>query len=114
MHCVKSVRTRSYSGPYFPAFQLNAEIHYVNLHIQSEGGKIRTRKTPNTDTFHPVLVIAEHSKHKIFSENSVTVLRKRLWAKSTIYFVRFLACMPPAEKTYLAEKCQIFSNFLIG
>ena len=24
----------------------------VSLHIQSEYGKIRTRKTPNTDTFH--------------------------------------------------------------
>ena len=24
-HCVKSVRIRSYSGPYFPAFGLNTE-----------------------------------------------------------------------------------------
>ena len=43
--CVKSVRIRSFSGLYFPAFWLN---------IQSECGKIRTRKTPNTDTFHTV------------------------------------------------------------
>ena len=36
-HCLKSVRIRNYSGPYFPAF-----------------GKIRTRITPNTDTFDAV------------------------------------------------------------
>ena len=29
-HCVKSIRIRSYSGPHFPAFGLNAE-RYVNL-----------------------------------------------------------------------------------
>ena len=51
-HCVKSVRIWSFSGPYFPAFELNTEIHGVNLRIQSECGKAHTRKTPNTDTFH--------------------------------------------------------------
>ena len=29
-HCVKSVRIRSYSGPYFPALGLNTE-KYINL-----------------------------------------------------------------------------------
>ena len=28
-HCVKSVRIRSYSGPYFPAFGLNTERYSV-------------------------------------------------------------------------------------
>ena len=51
-HCVKSVRIRSFSGPYFPAFGLNTERYGVSLRIQSECGKIRTKKTPNTDTFH--------------------------------------------------------------
>ena len=36
-HCVKCVR-----------------IYSVFFRIQSEYGKIRTRKTPNTDTFHTV------------------------------------------------------------
>ena len=45
-HCVKSVRIRSFAAPHFPAFGL------VSLRIQSECGKIRTRKTPNTDTCH--------------------------------------------------------------
>ena len=48
-HCVKNVRIRSYSGPYFPAFGLNTERYGVSLRIQSECGKIRTRITPNTD-----------------------------------------------------------------
>ena len=55
LHCVKSVRTRSVSGLYFPEFGLNTEIYRANLHIQSECGKIKTRKTPNMDTFHTVL-----------------------------------------------------------
>ena len=65
-HYVKSVRIRSFSGPYFPAFGLNTERYGVSLRIQSECGKIRTRKTPrkirtsktpNTDTFHAVFVL---------------------------------------------------------
>ena len=54
LHCVESVHIRSFSGLHFPAFELNMEIHGLNLRIQSECGKIRTRKTPNTDTFHAV------------------------------------------------------------
>ena len=50
-YCVKSVRIRSYSGPHFPAFGLNSERYGVCLRIQFKCGKIRTRKTPNTDTF---------------------------------------------------------------
>ena len=42
--CVKSVQIRSFSGPYFPIFELNTGIYSSNLRIQSEYGKIRTRK----------------------------------------------------------------------
>ena len=38
---------QSISGPYFPAFGVNTEG--VPLRIQSECGKIWTRKTSNTD-----------------------------------------------------------------
>ena len=41
LHCVKSVRIRSFSGPYFPAFGLNTERK--SIYVQSECGKIRTR-----------------------------------------------------------------------
>ena len=32
-HCVKNVRIRSNSGPYFPAFGLNTERYSVSLRI---------------------------------------------------------------------------------
>ena len=48
----KSVHIRSFFSPYFRVFELNLERYGVSLRIQSECGKIRTRKTPNTDTFH--------------------------------------------------------------
>ena len=48
-HCVKRDPIRSFTGPHFPAFELNTEIYSVNLRIQSESGKMRIRKTQNTD-----------------------------------------------------------------
>ena len=51
-HCIKSVRIRSFSSPHFPPFGLDTERYGVSLHIQSQCGKVRTRKTPNTATFH--------------------------------------------------------------
>ena len=51
---MKSVRIRSYSGPYFSAFGLNTERYSVSLRIQFECAKMRTRITPNTDTFYGV------------------------------------------------------------
>ena len=56
VHSVKSVRIRSYSGLYFPAFGLNMKRYGVFLRIQYECGKIRTRITLNMDTFHAVNV----------------------------------------------------------
>ena len=55
VHCVKGVRIRRFSSPYFPAFGLNTDRYGVSLRIQSECGKIRTIKTLNTDTFHAVV-----------------------------------------------------------
>ena len=48
---VKSICISSFSGPYFPAFELSTDRYFVSLRIQSECGKIQTRKTQNTDTF---------------------------------------------------------------
>ena len=55
LHCLKSVRIESYSGPYFPTFGLNMKRYSVSLRIQSKCWKIRTRITPITDTFYAVL-----------------------------------------------------------
>ena len=38
-HSVKSVRVRSYSCPYVPAFALNTNRYSVSLRIQFESGK---------------------------------------------------------------------------
>ena len=65
VHCEKGVRIRSVSGTYFPAFRLNMEIYRVNLRIQSECWKIRTRKTPNIDTFHAVWKFGKNPKYQI-------------------------------------------------
>ena len=54
--CVKSVHIRSFSGLHFPTFEVNMERYSISLRIQSEYGKIRTRKTPNTDISHAVKV----------------------------------------------------------
>ena len=35
LHCVKSVRIRSYSGPYLPALGLNAERYRLALRVQT-------------------------------------------------------------------------------
>ena len=56
-----------FSCPYFLAFGLNTERYRVSLRIQSEYRKIRTRKTPNADTFHSVLTRFFNSVFPIFS-----------------------------------------------
>ena len=63
-HGVKGVRIQSYSGPHFPLFGLNKERYGVSLRIQSECGKMRTRITPNTDTFYAVNSITMRSSVK--------------------------------------------------
>ena len=50
-YSVLSVRIKSYSGPYFPAFGQNTEAYGVSLRIKSECGEMRTRITPNEETF---------------------------------------------------------------
>ena len=42
--CVKIVRIQSFSGSHFPAFGVNTEFYSVNLRIQSECRKMRTKK----------------------------------------------------------------------
>ena len=72
LHCVKSVHIRGFSGRYFPVFGLNTKRYGASLRIQFECGKKRTRKTPNTDTFHAALVCKRTTKKYI-----VTSLREQ-------------------------------------
>ena len=48
---MNSVRIPSFSGPQFSAFGLNTVIYSLNVRVQFECGKMRARKTLNTDTF---------------------------------------------------------------
>ena len=54
-HCVRSVRIRSFSGPYFPTFGLKTERYSVFSRIQTENGEIlrispySVRMRENTD-----------------------------------------------------------------
>ena len=47
-------RYSEFSGLHFPVLGLNMKIYSVNLRIQSEYGKVRTRITPKQDTFYAV------------------------------------------------------------
>ena len=58
------------SGPYFPTLGLKLEINSVNLHIQSEYRKIRTRKNPRIWT----LFTQWHTKIFHDPHNDLTVL----------------------------------------
>ena len=88
-HCVKSVHIRSYSGPYFPAFELNTERYGVFLRIHSEFGKMRTRITPNMDTFHAVHFI--HFRGTFFQAHlGLGITRKQGLATLSHQFKRLL------------------------
>ena len=75
IHCVKSVRIRSYSGPHFSAFRLNMEKFGVSLRIQSECGKCRSEylliRTYFTQSIYPLFFdfwqTESHFLNKVFS-----------------------------------------------
>ena len=73
LHCIKSVRIRSFSGPYFRAFGLNTEIYFVDLRFQTECGNIRP-ETSNTDTFHALFSPIILSPANCHTCNSCTFL----------------------------------------
>ena len=82
LDCVKSIRIRTFSGPSFPAFGLNMKKYSVSLRIQSEYGKIRTRKFPNTDTFLAVFIKAP------IKSNSPIVLHSDVHAERISQIIR--------------------------
>ena len=56
---MKSVRIQSISGSYFPAFGLNTERYSISpysVQMRGNAGKMRTRLTPNTDTFYAAII----------------------------------------------------------
>ena len=61
---MKNVHIWGYSGLHFPAFGLNTESYFVSLCIQLEYGKMRTRVTPNMDTFYAATQFVENKGKK--------------------------------------------------
>ena len=106
-HYMKDVSTRSFSSPYFTAFRMNTETYFTSLRIQSNCGKIRIRKTSNTETFHAVCVstcasvhysipvytlttlkVIERNKQQILLDKRGSVNRQKVWEYySTIFWV---------------------------
>ena len=72
-HCVKSVRIRSFSGPYFPAFRLNTESYRVALQILL--GKARIDFAINHTLGHKPVGMLLISK-LIFKEHFKSLLSK--------------------------------------
>ena len=63
--CVKMSKKGVFSGPYFPAFEMNTERYFVLLRIQSKCGKYGPEKTPHLDTFHTVAGTARTSEGEL-------------------------------------------------
>ena len=68
----KKCLIRVFSWLYFPAFELNTERYGISLRIQSKCGKIRTKKTPNMDTFHAA-VSTLHSFIKLIRSHRMKI-----------------------------------------
>ena len=89
VHCVKSVRIWSFSCPYFPAFGLNTERYFVSLHIQSEFGKMWSRKTPNMGPFHAVVPEAMAYANRIVWNKRMNF--NQLWSFWQCYMINLLS-----------------------
>ena len=57
-HCIKRVRIRSYSGPHFSRIRTEygetLRISPYSVRMRENAGKMRTRITPNADSFYAV------------------------------------------------------------
>ena len=96
-YCVKSVRIRSYSGSYFPAFELNRErysvpisIQSVSLRIQSKYMKMQTRITPNMDTFYAVGIITFLGKANILTWKLIVISSQKFSWKLSFSITYFM------------------------
>ena len=90
-----------YSGPYFLAFVLNTKRYGVSLRIKSKCGKIRTRITPNTDSFHAVVYI-----------NVIMSKRDCLPVKLYKFFTpKFFYSLPVSPKYFSFLKTENFDIF---
>ena len=74
IHCMKSVRILSYSGPHF------SRIFPYSVWMWENARKTRTRITPNTDTFHAVIA------HFEWNYSSMSIQCLNIWDKLLTLF----------------------------
>ena len=86
IHCVEIVCIWSFSGPFTVRsvrFGLNTERYFVSLRIQSKCGKIKTKKSPNTDASHAMITSATEDKINLFKQHGLLskniVSKMKLW-----------------------------------
>ena len=111
-HYVKSVRIRTFSGSYFPPFGLNTERYGVPLRIQPECRKIRTRKTPNTNTFHEVFqnTIPVTVVFMLKFRSHLRCSIKKGFLKNFAKFTGTLFKKKILAQVFSCEFCEIFKN----
>ena len=88
---------RVISGPYFPVFGLNTEIYGVNLHIQSEYRKIRTR---NNSVF-------GHFLHSFLNDYQHPKIHKGLLRCPEIYVIHFHLFQAKFNDKFFIENIEI-------
>ena len=71
----------------YTTFGLNTERYFVSLRIQSERGKIRTRKTPYLDSFHAVRSNEEYWRISDLTTNQ-TVIFTDVFQRSYFKYLR--------------------------
>ena len=73
MYYVEGARIWSFSGPYFSAFGLDKERYSVSLRIQSDCGKIQTRKYGHFSRSDASVIDAFSNLWKFQGHNSCTL-----------------------------------------
>ena len=107
-HCIKNVRIQSYSGPHFSRIFPHSDwlqrdtcilrISPCSVRMRENAGKMRTRITPNTDTFYAVNVT---KKVKSLEVDQPKLLRKRGGPKKLEDFYGFAFKMN--QRTFTAS-----------
>ena len=96
-----------FSGPYFPAFQLNTEKYFVSLHIQSECKKHGPEKTSYLDTFHIV-----QTYWKFFVEVGENIVLNILNTWQCFFFVFMVSSDDLNGALTQCNSCDFFPKFL--
>ena len=114
-HCIKSVRSQSYSGLLHSDWIRRYRIEFVSLRIQSECWKIRTRKTTNTDTFHAVsaLIISPFFSCIHFFDYYL-VVREKFHPIRKVRLEILALSNRVTTRVFCKNYCEIVADLLIG